>query len=107
MAAVTAQKDWTVFPNGTDSRLAIAKGAAAGDVAVDSSFGIAAGTILEQVSYVVLATNAVVTTAKDLSSEFTSPVATDNTINNTGGTSTAGGIVFIKFRNKSLNTLQY
>lgn len=106
MAAITANTDFTVLPNGDDLRVAYATGATAGDVAIDSTFGVAAGTILQQVVAVTLS-GVLVKSAKDLSSEFTSPVAAANTINNTGGTSTAGAIVQVLFRKYSLRELQH
>jgi hypothetical protein len=102
----TDNKEFTKIPNGDDCRLAFVPGGSAGALTVDSSFGIAAGTVLEQVIKLVLS-GVLVKSATDLSSEFVSPVVTANQIDNTSGTTTAGSIVVVKYRKYSLVDLLY
>lgn len=84
----------TGFPNGTTTKIAVGNGGTAGDHTVVG--GIEDGDAIQQVLRITLVTGASTTTissSADLTSEFTDPVESDNTINNDGGTNTTGAIL--------------
>lgn len=83
----------TVFPNGTNVYKVWFGGGAAGDHTVDSSFGVEDGDVVGQVIALKVDTDGTFGTALDLTSEFTSPIGSDNTLNNTGGTATTGYLI--------------
>lgn len=86
----------TRFPGGVALHQFIGAGAAAGDVTVTGV--IKTRDTLQQVAALVLS-GVLVKSFADYTNEFT--LSADNTINNTGGTSTAGAIVFAWVARKS------
>lgn len=80
------------LPNGLAQWLAFARGAAAG--ALTTTGGIAVGDRILQVLVLELS-GALLKSASDLTSEFS--ITGTDAVTNTGGTSTAGKIVFFTF----------
>ena len=83
----------TRFPNGVAQYTGLAVGAAAGNVTVVG--GIKEGDKLLRVITAVIDGSGHTTAVADLTSEFT--ITADNTINNTGGTSTANRLVTVQW----------
>ena len=95
--------NFTVFPNGINSREAWFGGGAAGDHTVDSSFGVAVGDVVQQVVALWVDADGTFSTALDLTSEFTSPVAAANTLSNAAGTATTDALVHVIFADQNPN----
>lgn len=88
----------TSFPNGVNTKFGIGAGGAAGNHTITG--GIEANDAIIQVLRVSLVTGASVvafSSAADLTSEFTDPCASANTISNSGGTSTSNAILVCLF----------
>lgn len=85
----------TGFPNGTTIKIAVGNGGSAGDHTVVG--GIEANDAIQQVLRISLTTGATTVTtissSADLTSEFTDPCASDDTISNSGGTNTTGALI--------------
>ena len=90
----------TVFLNGINVKDAVVAGGSAGDLTLDSSYGLAADDVLAQVYYVELS-GAVVAASADVTSEFS--ITGANTINNTGGTDLSDTVVHVKFFDQNPN----
>lgn len=85
----------TKFPNGVGQMIGVGIGAGAGNVTVA---GVSVGDKLLKVIAVGFTTSAVVNAVTDLTTQFTITAA--NTINNTGGTSTADKTVLVLYAQK-------
>jgi len=88
----------TSFPNGVNTKIGICNGGSAGDHTLTG--GIEANDAIMQVLRLTLIAGASTTTlssAADLTSEFTDPCASANTISNSGGTATTGAILVCLF----------
>ena len=88
----------TGFPNGTNLKIGICGGGSPGDHTL--SGGIEDGDAIQQVLRVTLETGATTvefSSAADLTSEFTDPCASDDTISNSGGTNTTGALLVCIF----------
>ena len=83
----------TRFPNGVAQYIGTSVGAAAGDVPVVG--GIKKGDKLLRVVVVSFDGDGDTVASADLTSEFT--ITADDTINNTGGTSTADSLVLVQW----------
>jgi hypothetical protein len=96
MAAGVPSEVVTRFPGGIGQFTFIAKGLAAGDVGCTGI--LKARDTLVQVTALTLS-GVLVKAFNDYTGEFT--IKSNNFINNTGGTSTAGMIVFVTVARKS------
>ena len=93
--------DATYFPNGVAQETIFAVGAAAGDVTVAAAD---VGDRVIRVQSLVWDVDGGAVSATDLTSEFNSEVTTANTINNTGGTSTADAFLAVTLAKGRDNT---
>lgn len=84
----------TGFPNGTSTKIAIGAGGAAGDHTVIG--GIEEGDAIHQVLRITLSSDEY-SSGADLTSEFTDPCDSDDTISNSGGTDTTGALLVCIF----------
>lgn len=88
----------TCFPNGTNLKIGVGAGGTAGNHTI--SGGIEDGDAIQQVLRVTLSSDEY-SSGADLTSEFTDPCASDNTISNSGGTNTTGALLVCIFADVS------
>lgn len=91
----------TSFPNGVNTKFGIGAGGAAGNHTITG--GIEANDAIIQVLRITLiqgnstGANVTFSSAADLTSEFTDPCASANTISNSGGTATTNTVLVCLF----------
>ena len=88
----------TVFPNGIGTYTGVAKGGSAGahTLVVGGGVTAAVGDIIQSAIQIEFDTSGDVGTIVDLTSEFTSPIETASTADNTGGTATTGALLLFQ-----------
>jgi hypothetical protein len=84
----------TSFPNGTGIKIGVCAGGTAGDHTLVG--GIEENDAIQQVLRITLSSDEL-SSAAVLTSEFTDPCESDDTISNSGGTNTTGAILVCIF----------
>ena len=91
----------TTFPNGTNLKIGVCAGGSAGDHTLTGA--IEENDAIQQVLAITLSSDAL-SSAADLTSEFTDPCASDDTISNSGGTNTTDAILVCIFADADIGT---